>query len=132
MRRQSLWSKSRRWRRLGLGGALRDVGLSATNSAKPACALPQKGQGAPAREPPLTDEQQREMMRRHYRRQEELKVSKAAPTRTAGSRFLTCACRCFQKLEEANDDSYLDSAWADRQSLRRQFQGLTNIKWGPR
>lgn len=39
---------------------------------------------------------------------------------------------CSQKLEEANDDSYLDSAWADRQQLKKQFQGLTNIKWGPR
>lgn len=38
----------------------------------------------------------------------------------------------FQKLEDADDDSYLDSQWSDRQALKRQFQGLTNIKWGPR
>lgn len=38
----------------------------------------------------------------------------------------------FQKLEEADDDSYMDSEWSDRQALKRQFQGLTNIKWGPR
>uniref|UniRef100_A0A3B4AWR6 Cilia and flagella associated protein 298 n=1 Tax=Periophthalmus magnuspinnatus TaxID=409849 RepID=A0A3B4AWR6_9GOBI len=37
-----------------------------------------------------------------------------------------------KKLEEADDDSYLDSDWSDRQALKRQFQGLTNIKWGPR
>ncbi|XP_037543912.1 cilia- and flagella-associated protein 298 [Nematolebias whitei] len=68
-----------------------------------------KGQGAPAREPLVTDEQQKQMMLHHYRRQEELK-----------------------KLEEADDDSYLDSEWSDRQALKRQFQGLTNIKWGPK
>uniref|UniRef100_A0A3Q2V5X3 Cilia and flagella associated protein 298 n=1 Tax=Haplochromis burtoni TaxID=8153 RepID=A0A3Q2V5X3_HAPBU len=37
-----------------------------------------------------------------------------------------------KKLEEADDDRYLDSEWSDRQALKRQFQGLTNIKWGPR
>ncbi|KAF6716280.1 UPF0769 protein C21orf59-like [Oryzias melastigma] len=68
-----------------------------------------KGLGPPAREPLVTNEQQKEMMMHYYRRQEELK-----------------------KLEEANDDRYLDSEWADRRALKRQFQGLTNIKWGPR
>ncbi|XP_038140966.1 cilia- and flagella-associated protein 298 [Cyprinodon tularosa] len=71
--------------------------------------IQKKGQGAPAREPVVTDEQQKQMMLHYYRRQEELK-----------------------KLEEADDDSYLDSEWSNRQALKRQFQGLTDIKWGPR
>ncbi|XP_054907299.1 cilia- and flagella-associated protein 298 [Poeciliopsis prolifica] len=71
--------------------------------------LQKKGQGAPAREPLVTDEQQKQMMLHYYKRQEELK-----------------------KLDEADDDSYLDSEWSNRQALKRQFQGLTNIKWGPR
>lgn len=71
--------------------------------------IQKKGQGAPAREPVITEEQQKQMMMHYYRRQEELK-----------------------KLEQADDDSYLDSEWSDRQALKRQFQGLTNIKWGPR
>ncbi|XP_028277782.1 cilia- and flagella-associated protein 298 [Parambassis ranga] len=71
--------------------------------------IQKKGQGAPAREPLVTDEQQKQMMMHYYRRQEELK-----------------------KLEEADDDSYLDSEWSDRQALKKQFQGLNNIKWGPR
>nr|XP_020454125.1 UPF0769 protein C21orf59 homolog [Monopterus albus] len=71
--------------------------------------IQKKGQGAPAREPLVTDEQQKQMMMHYYRRQEELK-----------------------KLEEADDDSYLDSKWSDRQALKKQFQGLANIKWGPR
>ncbi|KAM8898020.1 cilia- and flagella-associated protein 298 [Spinachia spinachia] len=71
--------------------------------------IQKKGQGQPAREPLVTEEQQKQMMMHQYRRQEELK-----------------------KLEEADDDSYLNSEWTDRQALRKQFQGLTNIKWGPR
>lgn len=38
--------------------------------------LLQKGQGAPAREPLLTDEQHKQMMLHYHRRQEELKVRK--------------------------------------------------------
>ncbi|KAM9333122.1 cilia- and flagella-associated protein 298 [Pholidichthys leucotaenia] len=71
--------------------------------------IQKKGQGPPAREPLITEEQHKQMMLHYYRRQEELK-----------------------KLEAADDDSYLDSEWSDRQALKRQFQGLTNIKWGPR
>lgn len=71
--------------------------------------IQKKGQGAPAREPLLSDEQQKHMMMHYHRRQEELK-----------------------KLEETDDDSHMDSEWSDRQALKRQFQGLTNIKWGPR
>ncbi|KAM4619854.1 cilia- and flagella-associated protein 298 [Polymixia lowei] len=71
--------------------------------------IQKRGQGAPAREPLVTEEQQKQMMMHYYRRQEELK-----------------------KLEEVDDDSHLDSEWSDRQTLKRQFQGLTNIKWGPR
>ncbi|KAL2094297.1 hypothetical protein ACEWY4_009016 [Coilia grayii] len=72
--------------------------------------LQKRGQGAPAREPLVTEEQQKQMMLHYHRRQEELK-----------------------KLEEADDDdAYLHSDWSDRQALKKQFQGLTNIKWGPR
>uniref|UniRef100_A0A8C1BXJ1 Cilia and flagella associated protein 298 n=1 Tax=Cyprinus carpio carpio TaxID=630221 RepID=A0A8C1BXJ1_CYPCA len=71
--------------------------------------IQKRGQGAPAREPVVSEEEQKKMMLHYYKRQEELK-----------------------KLEEGDDDSYLQSDWSDRQALKRQFQGLTNIKWGPR
>ncbi|XP_061755312.1 cilia- and flagella-associated protein 298 [Nerophis ophidion] len=71
--------------------------------------IQKKGQGAPAREPVVSEEQHKQMMMHYYRRQEELK-----------------------KLDEADDDSYMDSEWSDRQALKKQFQGLSNIKWGPR
>ncbi|KAJ8266670.1 hypothetical protein GJAV_G00133270 [Gymnothorax javanicus] len=71
--------------------------------------IQKRGQGAPAREPLVSAEDQKQMMLHYYQRQEELK-----------------------KLEEADDDSHFQSEWADRQALKKQFQGLTNIKWGPR
>ncbi|KAG5284016.1 hypothetical protein AALO_G00022020 [Alosa alosa] len=71
--------------------------------------LQKRGQGAPAREPLVNEEQQKQMMLHYYRRQEELK-----------------------KLDEADDDTHLHSEWSDRQALKKQFQGLSNIKWGPR
>lgn len=36
-----------------------------------------------------------------------------------------------QKLETDEDDSYLNSGWADPQSLKRQFHGVGNVKWRP-
>lgn len=71
--------------------------------------IQKRGQGAPAREPLVSEEAHKQMMMHCYRRQEELK-----------------------KLDEADDDTYLQSEWSDRQALKRQLQGLTNIKWGPR
>ncbi|XP_068600270.1 cilia- and flagella-associated protein 298 [Brachionichthys hirsutus] len=71
--------------------------------------IQKKGRGAPAREPLLTDDQQKHMNAYYYKRQEELK-----------------------KLEEPDDDNYLGSDWSDRNALKKTFQGLTKIKWGPR
>jgi len=67
------------------------------------------GQSAPAREAVVTDEQQKEMMARAYRRQEELK-----------------------KLEESDDTDYMHSSWADSSQLKRHLTGMGDIKWGPR
>ena len=40
-------------------------------------------------------------------------------------------CDAFQKLAESEDDSFMGSEWADSGALKKQFQGLNNIKWGP-
>ncbi|XP_059171438.1 cilia- and flagella-associated protein 298-like [Physella acuta] len=71
--------------------------------------IQKKGHGAPAREPVVSAEEQKHMMAYYYKKQEEMK-----------------------KLEQADDDSYLDATWADKNELKRQFQGLKDIKWGPR
>ncbi|KAM8975209.1 cilia- and flagella-associated protein 298-A [Pelodytes ibericus] len=71
--------------------------------------IQKRGQGAPAREPVISEEEQKKMMMYYHRRQEEMK-----------------------KLEVDEDLSYLNSDWADSSSLKRQFQGVKDIKWRPR
>lgn len=71
--------------------------------------LQKRGQGCPAREPVITEDEQKQMMAYYYKKQED-----------------------FKKLEKEAEDSYLDSDWADNQSLKRNFHGLKDIKWGPR
>jgi len=71
--------------------------------------LQKRGGGAPAREKVVSEEDQKSMMAYYYKKQEEMK-----------------------KLEANQDDSFMDAAWADNGSLKRQFQGLNNVKWGPR
>ncbi|XP_064085897.1 cilia- and flagella-associated protein 298-like isoform X1 [Macrobrachium nipponense] len=67
-----------------------------------------RGHGAPGREPRITEDQQKELMIKEFKRREALK-----------------------HLEEEEDDSYLDSPWADSNQLKRSFQGLNNISWKP-
>ena len=57
----------------------------------------------------VTEDQQKELMARAYRRQEELK-----------------------KLNEAEDDECLGREWADSGQLKRQLGGFQNIRIGPR
>lgn len=35
----------------------------------------------------------------------------------------------LRRLEKDNDDSYLNSNWADGSALKRKFQGMNNISW---
>ncbi|XP_019384371.1 PREDICTED: UPF0769 protein C21orf59 homolog [Crocodylus porosus] len=71
--------------------------------------IQKKGQGAPAREPLISNEEQKQMMLYYHKKQEELK-----------------------KLEEDDDDSFLNAEWADSHALKRHFHGVKDIKWGPR
>ncbi|XP_050085950.1 cilia- and flagella-associated protein 298 isoform X2 [Anopheles aquasalis] len=68
--------------------------------------LAKLNEGAPGREPVISEDARRQMMAHAYRRQEELK-----------------------KLEQDDDDQYLDSAWSDSRSLKRQVHGLENVKF---
>jgi len=76
---------------------------------KLAVKIQKAGMSAPAREPVVTEDQQKELMARAYRRQEELK-----------------------KLNEAEDDECLGREWADSGQLKRQLGGFQNIRIGPR
>ena len=72
--------------------------------------LAKSGAGAPVREAPLTESQQKDLMAYYYRKQEENKV-----------------------LVENDDDSYLNAPWADTKSLKKSFTGMgTGINFRPR
>lgn len=71
--------------------------------------IQKKGMGPPAREAPISQEDQKLLMAEYYKKQEEMK-----------------------RLEKEAEDSYLDSPWSDGQQLKRQFQGMKDVKWGPR
>lgn len=64
------------------------------------------GEGAPGREPVFSEEARKQIMLQQYRRQEELK-----------------------RLEENDDDSYLNSSWADNNNLKHHLHGIQNINF---
>ncbi|CAD5113566.1 unnamed protein product [Dimorphilus gyrociliatus] len=70
------------------------------------CKLQKRGGGPPAREPVVNEDERKAMMSYYYKKQEE-----------------------FKKLEKESDDEYLNSDWCDNNALKRQFQGMTDIKW---
>lgn len=104
-------SEARLWwagKELQRGKKLSDY-IGKNEKTKIVVKVQKQSHGAPAREPVINEDEQKQMMMYYYRRQEELK-----------------------KLDENDDQSYLDSTWADRHALKRQFQGVNDIKWGPR
>lgn len=70
--------------------------------------IQRKGTGAPIKEPPISETEQKNMMAYYYRKQEELK-----------------------KLEENDDDDYLNSKWADPKHLKKAFTGMSDVKFRP-
>ncbi|XP_077294626.1 cilia- and flagella-associated protein 298 isoform X3 [Arctopsyche grandis] len=92
-----------------LSGNLLSVHLGKNDKCKVIVKLCRRGDGAPGREPVMSEEDRKQLMLHAYRRQEELK-----------------------KLEQDDDDEYLDTTWADSGSLKRHFQGLDSITWRPK
>lgn len=62
------------------------------------------GEGAPGREPIFNEATQKQIMLQQYQRQEELK-----------------------QLDGDEDDSYLDSKWANSSNLKQKLHGMENI-----
>lgn len=67
--------------------------------------LQRKGQGPPAREPVVDAETQKAMLSWYHKKQEEEK-----------------------KLADDDDDSHANSAWANPQSLKSHFAGVTTVR----
>ena len=70
--------------------------LGTNEKTKVICKLQKSSEGAPAREPIVSEEERNAMMAYHFKRQEELK-----------------------KLAESEEDDYLNSPWADPKGLKK-------------
>eukprot|EP00164_Ancoracysta_twista_P002757 GFYU01003667.1.p1 GENE.GFYU01003667.1~~GFYU01003667.1.p1 ORF type:complete len:292 (-),score=109.81 GFYU01003667.1:244-1119(-) len=71
--------------------------------------LTKKGSQAPAKEPPLDAEGQKNLMAYWHKKQEEAK-----------------------KLAEDEDDSYLTASWANPKGIKQSFTGVGDVSWRPR
>lgn len=80
--------------------------LGKNEKCKAILKLAKKGDGAPGREPIFDEKTQKAIMLQQYRRQEELK-----------------------KLAEDEDDSYLDSKWANSTNLKQKLHGVEDISF---
>lgn len=99
----SLWCAGREYERHKM---LCDY-VGKNEKTKIICKLTSKGSGAPVREPLVDAETQKKMLQIYFKKQEEQK-----------------------KLEEDNDDSYMNSVWADPKGLKRTLQtGHSDINW---
>jgi hypothetical protein len=67
--------------------------------------LQKPGDGPPGRESAVSEDEKKAMMAFYFKKQEEMK-----------------------KLAEANDDEYLNSAWADPKQLQRSLRGSSVVK----
>lgn len=68
--------------------------------------LTEKGSGAPVKEPPIDEKTHKEMLAFYHKKEQEAK-----------------------KLEEENEDDYMNSPWADPNALKYSLHGTGNISW---
>jgi len=98
----SLWTCNKEFRR---GQLVSDRLGSCNEKTKVVAKLTTKGSGPPAREPVVSETERNAMTAFYFKRQEELK-----------------------RLAEADEDDYLNSAWADPKGMKKSLQGLDNVK----
>jgi hypothetical protein len=102
--------------------------------------LQKRGGGAPVREAAVDEQTQKEMMAYAYRKQEEWKAS--CLSHAFAIRITVCLYNSstshlqvhvdwlLQKLEEADDDSYMNAGWADSNALKNRLQGTGTVGFG--
>lgn len=80
--------------------------LGSNEKSKVIIKINKREEGQPGREPAITPEIQQQLMAQAYRKHEEMK-----------------------RLELDDDDSYLDSNWADPKQMKRQLHGTNDIRF---
>lgn len=92
---------------LKVGNKLKDH-LGKHEKTKVVVKLSTKAKGQPSTEPSLSPQTMKKLQFESFKRMEEIR-----------------------KLERDDDDTYMDSNWADQGQLKRRFNGLNNISWKP-
>ena len=98
----SLWTCNKEFKR---GELVSDRLGSVNEKTKVIAKLTMKNSGPPAREPIVSEDERNAMAEFYFKRQEELK-----------------------KLAQADEDDYLNSKWADPKGMKRNLQGLGDVK----
>lgn len=98
----SLWTCNKEFPR---GKLVSDRLGSCNEKTKVIAKLTTKGSGPPARESVVSEAERNAMTAFYFKRQEELK-----------------------RLSQADEDDYLNSEWADSKGMKRNLQGLNNVK----
>lgn len=98
----SLWTCNKEFLR---GTLVSDRIGSCNEKTKVIAKLTTKGAGPPAREPVINEAERNAMTAFYFQRQEELK-----------------------RLAQADEDDYLNSDWADPKGMKRNLQGLNDLK----
>lgn len=80
--------------------------LGTNEKSKVIVKITKREEGAPGREPAISEETRKQLMLMAYRRQEEMK-----------------------KLELDDDDAYLGSTWADNRQMQRTVHGIDAVKF---
>jgi len=97
----SLWAMGKEFER----GKQVSNRLGKNEKTKVIAKLQNRGSGPPGREPIVSEEERKVMMAHYFKRQEELK-----------------------RLAEVDEDDYLNSEWADNKQMKKNLQGLENVK----
>ena len=98
----SLWTCNKEFPR---GKLVSDRLGSCNEKTKVIAKLMTKGAGAPSREPIVSEAEREAMAAFYFKRQEEMK-----------------------RLALADEDDYLNSQWADPKGMKRNLQGLNDVK----
>jgi hypothetical protein len=97
----SLWVAGKEFER----GRLVSDRLGSNEKTRVVAKLSREGDGPPAREPIVRDDERNAMLEHYHKRNEELK-----------------------RLADNEEDEYMNSAWADPQNMARELQGLGSVR----
>jgi len=108
--------------------ALRDY-VGRNDKTKVIAKLQRRGGGAPAGEPPVDEQTQRDMMAFWHKKQALFLFHLLRVVRPIVLICLPRAQEEAKRLAEEDEDAHLGAAWADPRQLRSHLQGTGGVRW---